>query len=148
MSETAPSFTTQLGHEHVSLLTHLSCLEEEVGPKTADCSGILLDRLREVRATLQSHFHFEEQGGYMSYILAEDAPHLYRAAQELLAEHGRLRDDLEKLIASAAGVPPESLVTAAVRERVNHWVQLVRGHEGRENRLINQACNQDIGADD
>jgi hypothetical protein len=148
MSEIGPTFASKLGQEHASLLGHLGCLEERPAPGTVDCAGLLVGRLREVQATLQRHFQFEEQGGYMSYILAEDAPHLYRAAQELLAEHGRLRDDLDKLITSAAGVPPESLVTAELREQVSQWVLLVRGHEGRENRLIHQACNQDIGTDD
>src|SRR6516165_10713727 len=127
MSETAPSFTTQLGNEHVSLLTHLGCLEQKAGPETADCAGLLLDRLREVQATLQRHFHFEEQGGYMSYFVAEDAPYLYRAAQELLAEHARLSDALDSLMSAAAGAQPESAVTPELRKQVSQWVQQVRG---------------------
>jgi hypothetical protein len=147
MSEMAPSFATELGDEHVSLLGQIGCLEERPEPGTADCAGLLVGRLTEVQAGLQRHFRFEEEGGYMSRILA-DAPYLYRAAQELLAEHGRLSDSLDSLITSAAGVPPESLVTPALREQVSQWVLLVRGHEARENRLIQQACNQDIGTDD
>jgi hypothetical protein len=147
MSEVAPSFATELNHEHVSLLRQLGCLEERPQAGTADCAGLLLERLREVQAGLKRHFHFEEQGGYMSHILA-DAPYLDRTARELLAEHGRLSDYLDSLITSAAAVPPESLVTPDLREKVKQWVLLVRGHEARENRLVQQACNQDIGTDD
>jgi hypothetical protein len=147
MSEIAPSFATELGHEHTSLLRQLACLEERPEPGTADCAGLLVGRLREVYASLQRHFHFEEQGGYMSHILA-DAPYLDRSARDLLAEHGRLSNYLDSLITAVAGVPPESLVTPDLKEKVKQWVLLVRGHEARENRLIQQACNQDIGADD
>jgi hypothetical protein len=148
MSEVASTFATELGHEHLSLLGLLDRLEEKVEPASAGCAGLLVGLLKEVQATLQRHFRFEEQGGYMSYIMAEDAPYLYRAAQELLLEHGRLSDGLESLIASAAGVAPESSVPTTLQEQVRHWVRLVRDHEARENRLIHQACNQEIGADD
>jgi len=146
MSEIAPSFATELGHEHVSLLRLLGCLEEKPEPGTANCAGLLAGHLREVQASLQRHFHFEEEGGYMSHFLT-DAPHLDRTARELLTEHGRLSKCLESLIRSAAGVPPESLVTPDLREQVRQWVLLVRRHEARENRLIQEACNRDIGTD-
>jgi hypothetical protein len=148
MPENASSFATQLGHEHVSLLTHVACLEEKPASDTGDSAAVLVERLRDVRATLHHHFEFEEHGGYMSYFVAEDAPDLYRAAQELLAEHGRLRTGLDALITSAGTVPAESVVPPALREQVRQWVQQVRGHEARENRLIYQACNQDIGTAD
>jgi hypothetical protein len=147
MSEIAPSFATELGDEHVSLLGQLSGLEEKPEPGTVGFAGLLVERLTQMQAGLQRHFRFEEEGGYMSGILA-DAPYLHRAAQELLAEHAGLSDSLAALITAAAGIPPESLVTPALRERVSQWVLLVRGHEARETRLVQQACNQDIGADD
>jgi hypothetical protein len=147
MSEIALSFAAELGDEHVSLLTQVGCLEERPGPGAADCAGHLVVRLTEVQASLRRHFRFEEEGGYMSRILA-DAPYLHRAAQEVLAEHGRLSASLDALIAAAAGAPPESLVVPALHEQVRQWVLLVRGHEARENRLIQQACNQDVGAED
>jgi hypothetical protein len=83
----------------------------------------------------------------MSHILTE-APYLDRSARELLAERGRLSDHLDSLITAAGGAAPESLVTPVLREQVRQWVLLVRGHEARENRLIQQAWNQDIGTDD
>jgi hypothetical protein len=147
MAEIAPSFASELGDEHVSLLGQLGCLEERPEPGMADCAGRLVVRLTEVQGNLHRHFRFEEEGGYMSRILA-DAPYLYRAAQELLAEHRRLSDFLDVLITSAAEVSPESLVPPTLRDQVSQWVLLVRGHEARESRMIQQACNQDIGTDD
>ena len=147
MSDIAPSFAAELGDAHASILGQLACREEGPEPGTVACAGLLVRRLIEVQASLQCHFRFEEEGGYMSRILA-DAPYLHRAAQELLAEHGRLSDYLASLIAFAAAFPPESLVTPALREQAHQWLLLVRGHEARENRLIQQACNLDIGTDD
>jgi hypothetical protein len=147
MSDIAPSFAAELGDAHASILGQLACLEEGPEPGTVACAGLLVRRLIEVQASLQCHFRFEEEGGYMSRTLA-DAPHLHRAAQELLAEHGRLSDSLSSLIAGAAAIEPESGITPVLLAQVSQWVMLVRGHEARENRLIQQACNQDVGADD
>jgi hypothetical protein len=147
MSEVAPSFAIELGREHASLLHQLRRLEEGPEPQTTDSTGLLAGRLREVQASLRRHYQFEEQGGYMSQVLA-DAPHLYHAAQQLLAEHGRMSDSLDSLIATAAALPPETPVPPSLQEQVRQWVLLVYGHEARENQLVHQACNQDIGADD
>lgn len=140
------SFADELKHEHVSLLDQLRFLEEEIELRPADRYKTLLGRLKELQASLCRHFHFEEQGGYMSQIL-DDAPHLHHAAQALLAEHARISTNLDSLIASVACLSPECPVTP-LRGQLRQWVLLVRDHESRENRLTQTACNQDIGADD
>jgi len=139
------AFAAELGHEHGSLLELLSRLEAATQPGTEGGTGPLPALLREVQANLRRHFDFEEQDGYMSQALT-DAPHLYNAAQELLAEHGRMAADLNALITFAAAA--EGAVTPTLQVQVRQWVLLVRRHEARENSLIQKACNQDIGADD
>jgi hypothetical protein len=147
MAETAPSFAAELGREHASLLDHLRRLQEGPEPGTADCAGPLVGLLTEAQASLNRHFRFEEQGGYMNQVLAE-APHLYHAAQQLLAEHGRMSDSLDALIATAAAAPPETPVPPSLREQLKQWVVWVYRHEAGENQLVHQACNQDTGTDD
>lgn len=147
MPEITSSFADKLTHEHVSLLEQLAALEEEIGPRKADSIESLLRHLREAQVRLQRHFHFEEQGGYMSQLLA-DAPHLTHAAQALLAEHVRISADLESLITATASFQVDSLVTPPLRVQLRQWVLRVRDHEARENRLTQKACNEDIGADD
>jgi hypothetical protein len=100
-----------------------------------------------MQARLRRHFQFEQQGGYMSHILAE-VPHLEHSAHALLEEHRRLSDHLDSLIVAVAAAPLDSLVTPTWREEVRHWVRLVRDHEAHETRLIQEACNQDIGTKD
>jgi hypothetical protein len=141
------SFADDLKHEHVSLLDQLGLLEEGIASWPADCHETLLGSLLEVQASLRRHFHFEEQGGYMSQIL-DDAPHLHHAAQALLAQHARISIDLDSLIAAVAYLSPECPVTLPLRGQLKQWVQLVRDHESRENHLTQKACNEDIGADD
>lgn len=145
MQKLAFSFTDELQQEHVSLLDLLTDLDNMTEP--GERVKKLLRCLWEMQLGLRRHFHFEEQGGYMSQIL-DDAPHLHHAAQALLAEHGRIAGDLEALITSIACLRPEDHVTASLQAQLRQWVQLVRDHETRENRLTQQACNQDIGADD
>jgi hypothetical protein len=146
MLHIASSFAAELHQEHVLLFGQLAMLEEKAEPGSTDRMGQLVVRLIEARESLQRHFHFEEQGGYMSQVLA-DAPHLSHAAHDLFEEHGRLSDNLDSLITLVGGISPETFVAPTLQGQVRELVRLVRGHEARENRLIQQACNQDLGSE-
>jgi hypothetical protein len=147
MLETTASFVTELSQEHDSLLGQLSHVQEAFHEPTRGSASTLADRLQALKTSLLRHFFFEEQGGYMSQVL-EQAPHLYRSAQELLAEHHRLGLELDALIESAIAVPLDRLPPVALQQRVEQWMLLVRQHEARENQLIQGTCNQDLGTDD
>jgi hypothetical protein len=146
MSKFTLSFACELAREHAVLLGRLADLEKGAQLDAVPAAA-LLDHLREVQGILRRHFDFEEQGGYMSHVLAA-APYLHRAAQELLDEHRRLSACLDALVRSAQGVPPLSVVAPSLQAQVVEWLRLVREHEGRENGFVQQASNRDIGADD
>jgi len=147
MLETVTSFSAELSHEHASLLEQLRELEEAMATLGAQLGEPIADRLQALRANLQRHFHFEEQGGYMRHVL-DRAPHLHRTVEELLAEHHRLGQGLDELVELARAVPCGSLAPAMFRDRAQQWITLVSGHEARENRLVQEACNRDLGTDD
>jgi hypothetical protein len=72
-------------------------------------------------------------------------PRLERTIQQLAREHRQLAQSLEALIAQArAATDLHDRLQVAVRE----WVERVRQHEMRENNLVQDAFDLDIGAED
>jgi hypothetical protein len=100
--------------------------------------------LAGVRAHLEDHFRFEEEGGYMQAVLAR-APHLERRVNHLRGEH-------DELLGSLAALAEEADATPALdeegRQRVRKWIERVRDHESRENLLVEEAFNRDLAAED
>jgi hemerythrin-like domain-containing protein len=103
--------------------------------------GSLLDK---VRMQLLEHFRLEEQDGYMSEVLKED-PSRERTARQLLEEHCQLADCLDGLVEEAAAWASRR---DAFLEKVREWVKRVRQHESRENRLVEDVLNRDLGTKD
>jgi hypothetical protein len=130
-----------LREAHVALLDGLERLKGAAGEE-----GIarLLAILGETRTQVAEHFRFEEQGGCMG-ALAKREPRLDRPVEHLIEEHGELLRSLETLTQEAAAV---ARLEGALRERVRELVGKIRGHEARENLLVQDAYNVDLGAED
>jgi hypothetical protein len=146
MQESA-SFAEELGHEQASLLKQLEDLEKMTLGSAAAAVGGLVEALRAVRVVLHRHFLFEEKDGYMNHILTR-APHLHRRTEELLAEHNHLGRGIEELIGSASVASPTRPISSEVGEKVREWVKRGRSHEARENQLVPETCNSDVGEED
>ena len=140
----ASAFRDDLCQEHASLLERLSGLENTIesarGEKVAE-------HLRAIQDHLERHFQFEERGGYMKHVL-DQAPQLHQQTQDLLAEHGQLRRQVGELVAVASTLPHDRPLPDAFRHQVRQLLQTVRQHEARENRLVQETVNQDVGVDD
>jgi hypothetical protein len=100
--------------------------------------------LTALRGHVIDHFRQEEQGGYMAAVL-ERQPHKERVVQQLLAEHARLAEALDALLAEVASA--ESL-DDGLRGRVGAWAEHLRRHEAEENVLVEDAFNRDVGPTD
>jgi hypothetical protein len=72
-------------------------------------------------------------------------PRLERTIQELADEHRQLMQSLETLRQQARS---DRCPDQPFREVVRRWVKRVQHHEARENGLVQDAFNQDIGAED
>lgn len=101
-------------------------------------------RLGAARTHITEHFRFEEQNGYMDRVRKHE-PRLERAIQQLGDEHRQLAQSLDALIEQARVA---TSLDEAFREKVRAWVEGVRQHEVRENDLVQDAFNLDIGAED
>ena len=144
MSSIDTSLAGDLGRAHAALLRDLQDLESAIGLSANASLRYLIARLRATRAHIQEHFSFEEQNGYMDVVWKRE-PRLERAIDDLAREHAQLRASLDKMIeqaSTAAGIDD------GLRENIYAWLTHVRQHEERENDLVQDAFELDIGTTD
>jgi hypothetical protein len=104
----------------------------------------LCDRLGAVRDHVANHFRLEETNGYMD-VVAKRQPRLDRAIRLLAEEHAGLLQSLDDIIAEAIRT---TAVDDRLRNQITAWLERIHTHEDRENRLIEDAFDFDIGAND
>src|SRR5579871_6847941 len=143
MAEKIASLGEALRHAHSALLADLTQLEE-TARGAPDAPTILLAPLTATRGHLASHFRLEEKGGYMDAVRDRE-PRMQHAVSQLGIEHGQLMQSLNGLVtrASRAAGADETLC-----EDVLQWLDRIRNHEHRENELIQEAFNTDLGGED
>jgi hemerythrin-like domain-containing protein len=133
-----------LSQAHATLLAELRDLEKAVRPSAGEGLPELRARLSAIRTHIIEHFRIEEKNGYMDTVRKRE-PRLERTIQQLAEEHCQLAQSLDALIDEARA---STSLDASFREQVRGWVERVRQHEMRENDLIQDAFNLDIGAED
>jgi hypothetical protein len=129
---------------HAALLRDLRQLEEATRASSGLSSKALTAHLVATRAAIMEHFRFEEQDGYMDKVSKRE-PRLERAIQQLKEEHRELTKSLDACIEQARTAPS---LGDSVRDAVRHWIERIRQHEMRENQLVQEAFNWDIGTED
>ena len=110
-----------------------------------------LDRLwqlRDFQNQLQKLFDLEEDGGYNEDLIRL-APHLASQVAHLGEDHRKIISDLYHILDVLKKVVDEhSPNIARVRERIEVLVEFIRGHESKENAVIQEAYYQDYGVGD
>jgi hypothetical protein len=144
MGRTETAVAEALSQAHVALLGDLRELEEAACPASGEGLAGLRARLGAAHAHITEHFRFEEQNGYMHAVRARE-PRLERAIHQLAEEHRQLARSLEALIERARDT---TSLDDRFRDEVREWVERVRQHEARENDIVQDAFNLDIGAED
>ncbi len=148
-----------LGHilqEHRELHGLLRAAREALTPPSgahAAASGKggcdrITEALSRLRDHLTEHFQQEEEGGFLEESLAR-LPRLAEEAKRVLAEHPGLLDEADRLIQQTSrGDIPAQGWTALCRD-VDQFATRLLDHERRENRVVQQGYNEDLGlADD
>jgi hemerythrin-like domain-containing protein len=128
----------------VALLEDLRHLEEAVRSDSKKDMAALRACLSATRAHVAEHFRMEEQNGYMD-VARQREPRLERAINGLATEHSHLRHGLDALIDESEKA---ANLGNTFRENVRKWIEQVRRHETRENDLVQDAFNLDIGPED
>jgi hypothetical protein len=144
MNTPAKTFAEALQEAHTDLLRGLQELERAVGADSREGPAELGSRLENALKHLMDHFRFEEQGGYMAPVLAEE-PRFGPLAEELLAEHSVMASAFAALIQE---VGRAQAVQDGHRERARALVSQVRHHETRENNLVQEAYYSSGGTGD
>jgi len=129
---------------HSVLVEDLRSLEEAAQPTSGEGLTALRSRLRTARGHLAEHFRFEEQNGYMDAIRKRE-PRLERPIQQLSEEHRQLARILDSLVGEASAA---ATLDHGLRAGVQVWIERVRHHEIRENKLVQDTFDLDIGAKD
>ena len=138
------SVAEALRRAHAVLLEDLRRLDEATHPASGEGLAELRARLDVTQEHITEHFRFEEQNGYMHAVRARE-PRLERAIHQLAEEHRQLARSLEALIERARDT---TSLDDRFRDEVREWVERVRQHEARENDIVQDAFNLDIGAED
>lgn len=132
--------THPLIEAHRSLMGAIEALQREVPHGSL---ANLQKTLSLVRGQILEHFRLEEQGGYMKQAL-ERSPFRERDVEKLLKEHrtlGAAIDSILEELRRATDVAP-------IRQRIEHWIVQVRGHERQENILVEEVFDRDMGTKD
>jgi hemerythrin len=144
MPKTKNSITDALGSAHVALLADLRKLGRAVLSSSKASLAELRAKLAETRAHITEHFRFEEQDGYMAEV-RKCAPRLDRTIRQLAEEHRQLSETLDAIITEATAATG---LGNRLREEIRTWIKHVRQHESREDELMQDAFNVDIGTKD
>lgn len=105
------------------------------------------DLLAQLRDQLDQRFRLEETCGYFYGPLAI-APNLRSQAAVLHAQHTSLQDEICSLAEAAAALlrrPPDSRSLQELMPRLDAFAKRLHDHEVRENELLCQAYDLDIG---
>ncbi|HEX5105739.1 MAG TPA: hemerythrin domain-containing protein [Pirellulaceae bacterium] len=119
-------------------------------PVAPGACRLLIDKLSTLRDQLALHFSLEEAYGYFDEPL-DVAPQLCRAADQLRAEHKTLYIDFCDLVDHAERMFYEEQHAALALWISPQFLALdlrLREHEERENELIYEAYDDDIGVGD
>jgi hypothetical protein len=138
----------EVNHELWDLLAHLrNRCQRPIAP--GSCRQ-LIDRLCQLRDQLALHFSLEEAYGYFEDPI-EVAPQLSRAANRLRAEHQELYLDFCNLVERSERMfydEQHAALALWLGPEFLDFDSRLRSHEERENDLIVEAYDGDIGVGD
>ena len=118
-------------------------------PRPISCS-VLVHDLWQLRDQLAMHFALESAYGYLADVV-EHAPRLCENAKAMLAEHDDLFLEICEIIEDAEKLAYEAYTYrhfVSVASSVFDFHAKFLAHESRENQLIFQSLNEDIGVGD
>jgi len=101
-------------------------------------------RLAELRDQLELHFAHEEVDGYFKDVVRR-APQAAELVEALNAEHPRLFAAIEQLAKFVDESADEADWRDSASQRFADLIRQLALHERRENRMVQDAYNNDIG---
>jgi hypothetical protein len=130
--------------EHVALIDHVGTLEHAAKLGSKSNMSEICALLGGALAAVKEHFRIGEESAWLE-TLREQQPRFGHTVEALLAEQCRLVETLDQLNSVAQEA---AHLEAQVREDVCKWAHHIRQHESHEERLIQEACNTELGTAD
>lgn len=132
-----------LAQAHEALSSDLRNLQAAVNDPALSTAE-LQQALAVVQQHLAEHFRFEEENGYMTAVQRRQ-PQRARDLEKLRQEHQELARSMAELLSDCGD---RVTVPDLSKRRIRLWIKQVKGHEARENSLVQEAFNLDISAED
>ncbi len=145
MSTNPPEYEQVLA-EHRELKELLGRIDQALADRTSTIDEVS-DMLAQLGDRLVRHFAMEEDSGYFAEALTQ-APQLVSRANELMAQHPKMCTGARDLVLEIDSLRSRQDWWQATRERFDAFRDELLKHEQREDLLIQEAYNQDLGAND
>ncbi len=135
-----------IGVEHRQLERLLESVAEAILTLESD-PDIVRELVNRLVSQIHAHFHHEESSGFFADTV-QVAPRLQSRADELLAQHQHLSDQLARLQSAVQAEPSAPTWRADLQEQLADFSASFHRHEAAENALLMDAYGSDIGAED
>ena len=145
-SSPGPEDYNRVLEEHHFLKELLGKIDRALSERTATIDEVC-DLISQFGDLLVRHFALEEEGGYFAEALIQ-SPQLVARANELMAQHPKMCTEARDLVLELDGSTREQDWWQETRRRFDAFREELLVHEQREDRLLQEAYNQDLGAND
>ena len=144
-------FFKQIQREHGELKDLLSQVRSAIHDQQPDAQQAR-QLIGDLYERIQSHFHHEEAGGYLSEAL-EQAPRLTNQVGRLHEQHetlsevlGELRNHVQRTVPTDD--PRADAWWKELTDRFQDFSNQLLRHESEEDKLVQEAFNRDLGTCD
>jgi hypothetical protein len=136
-----------------TIMGHLLAQHRELHDLLVEARGALAgplaqtparERLRALREHLASHFEQEEEGGYLEESLAR-MPRLARDVRAVLGEHPGLLAELDGLLDHLSARDIGEVAWRQAGHDFEAFASHLLAHERRENAVVQEGYNEDLG---
>jgi len=146
------SIAQEAVEEHARLTREIEMLKLRLAASSkrspSDWFEHCTEHFRHFHTQLRKHMEMEEYGGFMKHV-RERRPTLTHEVEALQRQHRQMLHkcvNIESYMLDGKQPPEESI--AKVREDIEDLLRSLHDHEITENKLVQQAFVQDIGAGD
>lgn len=113
-------------------------------PADAENERWLTAVVDKMLANLHEQFRIEEQGGYLSGVLAQ-YPAWHPQVLHLQQEHRLLERQLQEIAERMLDENPDLSLSQECRRQLVDWINWYRQHQRRENALVQEAFVLEVG---
>lgn len=132
--------------EHAAMRKLLACAHQVLANRTQTSSEVLA-MLDSLLGFLRAHFQHEDEGGFFDQI-TEQSPRLSDRAEKVRDEHATLLSDFQTLRALAAQGETDDAWWSRLDSEFHRISKELMHHEHREEDLLQESFNDDVGTGD